>query len=44
MDFETDEELEEEMTHIMENMIMPMLEGTGEVPMTGLMFPDMGLK
>ena len=41
MDFETDEELEEEMTHIMENMIMPMLEGTGEVPMTGLMFPDM---
>ena len=41
MDFETDKELEEEMTHIMENLIMPMLEGTGEVPMTGLILPDM---
>ena len=40
MDFETDKELEEEMTNVMDNMIMPMLEGTGEVPMTGLMFPD----
>ena len=40
MDFETDKELEEEMTNVMENMIMSTLEGTGEVPMTGLMFPD----
>lgn len=40
MDFETDKELEEEMTNVMDKMIMPMLEGTGEVPMTGLMFPD----
>ena len=40
MDFETDKELEEEMTNVMDNMIMPMLEGTGNVPMTGLLFPD----
>lgn len=40
MDFETDKDIEDEMTKLMDHMLVPMLEGTGEVPMTGLMFPD----
>tara|TARA_Y100001954_G_C15666810_1_gene530608 strand:+ start:316 stop:882 length:567 start_codon:yes stop_codon:yes gene_type:complete len=40
MDFETDKDIEDEMTQLMDHMLIPMLEGTGEVPMTGLMFPD----
>lgn len=40
MDFETDKDIEDEMTQLMDHMLVPMLEGTGEVPMTGLMFPD----
>ena len=40
MDFETHKDIEDEMTQLMDHMLDPMLAGTGEVPMTGLMFPD----
>ena len=40
MDFETDKDIEDEMTQLMDHMLVPMLEGTGEVPMPGLMLPD----
>ena len=40
MDFETDEEIEEEMQTMMKELVIPMREKTGSVDMTAVLFPD----
>jgi len=40
MDFETDEEIEEEMQTMMKELVIPMREKTGSVEMTAVLFPD----
>ena len=40
MDFETDKEIEDEMNEMLDNMVIPMMEGTGSVELMGVLFPD----
>ena len=40
MDFETDKEIEDEMNEMLDNMVVPMMEGTGRVELMGVLFPD----
>lgn len=40
MDFETDKEIEEEMNNMLDDMVIPMMEGTGRVELMGVLFPD----
>ena len=40
MDFETEKEIEDEMNMMLDNMIIPMMEGTGSVELMGMLFPD----
>ena len=40
MDFETDEEIEDEMNMMLDSMVIPLMEGTGSVELMGMLFPD----
>ena len=40
MDFETEKEIEDEMNMMLDNMVIPMMEGTGSVELMGMLFPD----
>jgi hypothetical protein len=40
MDFETDKEIEDEMNMMLDDMVIPMMEGTGSVELMGILFPD----
>ena len=40
MDFETDKEIEDEMNNMLDEMVIPMMEGTGRVELMGVLFPD----